>query len=97
MDASCTFRGTLVVQSVLPNVGWDKGKAVRYLCQALHVDSEEFVPLYLGDPEQAGRTTAADFVLESVGEVQRFLNTRALIAAPLIDERSTATRETVTM
>ena len=31
----------------------------------------------LGDPEQAGRTTAADFVLESTGEVQQFLNTLA--------------------
>jgi trehalose 6-phosphate phosphatase len=31
----------------------------------------------LDDPEQAGRTTAADFVLESTGEVQRFLNTLA--------------------
>ncbi len=30
-----------------------------------------------GDPEQAGRATAADFVLESTGEVQRFLNALA--------------------
>ena len=27
------------------------------------------------DPEQAGRATAAEFVLESIGEVQRFLDT----------------------
>jgi trehalose-phosphatase len=100
-----------MVYEIQPNVEWDKGRAVLYLCQALHVDSDEFVPLYLGDditdedaftalkqpsrrlpnrpgigvvvadlgdPEQAGRTTAADFVLESVGEVQRFLNTLAL-------------------
>jgi len=31
----------------------------------------------LDDPEQAGRSTAADFVLESTGEVQQFLNTLA--------------------
>lgn len=31
----------------------------------------------LSDPEQAGRATAADFVLESTGEVQRFLNALA--------------------
>ncbi|MGH3783781.1 MAG: trehalose-phosphatase [Pseudonocardiaceae bacterium] len=30
-----------------------------------------------GDPEQASRATAADFVLESTGEVQRFLNALA--------------------
>jgi trehalose 6-phosphate phosphatase len=29
------------------------------------------------DPEQAGRATAAEFVLESIGEVQRFLDTLA--------------------
>ncbi len=29
------------------------------------------------DPEQAGRTTAADFALESTGEVRRFLDTLA--------------------
>jgi trehalose 6-phosphate phosphatase len=31
----------------------------------------------LSDPEQAGRATAAEFVLESIGEVQRFLDTLA--------------------
>jgi trehalose 6-phosphate phosphatase len=31
----------------------------------------------LGDPEEADRSTAADFVLESTREVQRFLNTLA--------------------
>ena len=31
----------------------------------------------VGNPEQAGRTTAADFVLASIGEVQQFLNTLA--------------------
>lgn len=99
-----------MVYEIQPKVDWNKGKAVQYLRHALHVDGEEFVPLYLGDditdedafralkepshgqlpgngigvvvadlgdPEQAGRTTAADFVLESTGEVQRFLNTLA--------------------
>ncbi|MGH3719742.1 MAG: trehalose-phosphatase [Pseudonocardiaceae bacterium] len=100
-----------MVYEIQPKVDWNKGKAVQYLCRALHVDGEEFVPLYLGDditdedafralkepsheplqcngigvvvadlgdPEQAGRTTAADFVLESTGEVWRFLDTLAL-------------------
>jgi trehalose 6-phosphate phosphatase len=99
-----------MVYEIQPKVDWNKGKAVQYLCHALHVDGEEFVPLYLGDditdedafqalkgpcrgalpgngigvvvadlgnPEQADRTTAADFMLESTGEVQRFLNTLA--------------------
>ncbi|MDQ3764316.1 MAG: trehalose-phosphatase [Actinomycetota bacterium] len=99
-----------MVYEIQPKVDWDKGKAVHYLRQVLHVDGEEFVPLYLGDDitdedafralkepshglpqgsgigvvvadvgdaEQAGRTTAADFVLESIGEVERFLNTLA--------------------
>jgi trehalose 6-phosphate phosphatase len=103
-----------MVYEIQPKVDWNKGKAVQYLRHALHVDGEEFVPLYLGDditdedafqalkqvlteplrgalhgngigvvvadlgdPEQAGRTTAADFMLESTGEVQRFLNTLA--------------------
>jgi trehalose 6-phosphate phosphatase len=94
-----------MVFEIQPKVDWDKGKAVQYLRQALHVDGDQFVSLYLGDditdedafrvlkgqhtpgigvvvadvgdPEQAGRTTAADFVLESVEEVQRFLSTLA--------------------
>ncbi|MGH3936316.1 MAG: trehalose-phosphatase [Pseudonocardiaceae bacterium] len=94
-----------MVYEIQPKVDWDKGKAVRYLRQALHVDGEQFVSLYLGDditdedafmalkgpdmpgisvvvadpgdPEQARRTTAADFMLESTGEVQQFLHTLA--------------------
>jgi trehalose 6-phosphate phosphatase len=31
----------------------------------------------ISDPEQASRATAAEFVLESTGEVQRFLDTLA--------------------
>ncbi|MGH3798760.1 MAG: hypothetical protein ACRDTD_01240 [Pseudonocardiaceae bacterium] len=31
----------------------------------------------VGDPGQAGRTTAADFGLELIGEVERFLNALA--------------------
>jgi trehalose 6-phosphate phosphatase len=99
-----------MVYEIQPKVDWDKGKAVQYLCHALHVEGDEFVRVYLGDDitdedafralhgspggalpgngigivvadlgeaEQAGRSTAADFVLESTGEVQRFLNTLA--------------------
>jgi trehalose 6-phosphate phosphatase len=94
-----------MVYEIQPKVDWDKGKAVQYLRQALHVDGGQFVSLYLGDditdedafralkesvrpgigvvvadpnvPEQARRTTAADFRLESTGEVQQFLNNLA--------------------
>ena len=95
-----------MVYEIQPKVDWDKGKAVQFLRRALHVEGDEFVPLYLGDditdedafkaltgsgngrgvgvvvadlsdPEQADRSTAADFVLESTGEVQRFLNALA--------------------
>ncbi|MGH4002368.1 MAG: trehalose-phosphatase [Pseudonocardiaceae bacterium] len=94
-----------MVYEIQPKVDWDKGKAVQYLRQALHVDGGQFVSLYLGDditdedafralkgpvrpgigvvvadsgdPEQALRTTAADFMLESTGEVQQFLDTLA--------------------
>ena len=73
-----------------------------YLLEALGLDREDIVPLYLGDdvtdehafaalgsrgvgifvgrvddPEVAGRMTAADFVLDSVQEVERFLDTLA--------------------
>lgn len=89
-----------MVYEIQPKVDWDKGKAVQYLLRTLHVDTDEIVPLYLGDDitdedafrilignggigvvvadagdaEEAGRITAADFMLESIGEVERFLN-----------------------
>jgi trehalose 6-phosphate phosphatase len=91
-----------MVYEIQPKLDWDKGKAVLYLLEALGLDRDEFVPLYLGDditdehafealsgrgigifvghaydPEVAGRTTAADFVLDSTQEVERLLNTLA--------------------
>ena len=73
-----------------------------HLLEALDLDREEIVALYLGDditdehafealkgtgigvfvgnpddPEVASRRTAADFVLTSVQEVERFLRTLA--------------------
>ncbi len=38
-----------MVYEIQPKVDWDKGKAVQYLRQALHVDGGQFVSLYLGD------------------------------------------------
>jgi trehalose 6-phosphate phosphatase len=91
-----------MVYEVQPNIDWDKGKAVLYLLEALNLDRDDVVPIYLGDditdehafealarrgigifvghaddPEVAGRTTAADYVLHDVPEVERFLDTLA--------------------
>src|SRR5207237_9851528 len=87
-----------MVFEIQPRLDWDKGKAVLYLLQALDLDRDEVVPVYLGDditdedafralagrgigifvgsaddPETAGRTTAADYVLNTIGEVEEFL------------------------
>ncbi len=91
-----------MVYEIQPKIDWDKGKAVLYLLEALDLDRDDVVPLYLGDditdehafealadrglgifvgraddPEVAGRTTAADYILHTVKEVERFLDTLA--------------------
>jgi trehalose-phosphatase len=91
-----------MVYEIQPNVEWDKGKAVLYLLEALGLDGDDVVPMYLGDditdenafealatrgigvfvgraddPEVAGRTTSADYVLHTVKEVEKFLDTLA--------------------
>jgi trehalose 6-phosphate phosphatase len=91
-----------MVYEIQPKPDWDKGKAVLHLLDALDLDREDIVALYLGDditdehafeaikgtgigilvgdpddPEVAGRRTAADYVLASVKEVERFLTTLA--------------------
>ena len=91
-----------MVYEIQPKLDWDKGKAVLHLLEALDLDREDIVPLYLGDditdehtfealkgrgigvfvgnpddPEVACRPTAADFVLDSTQEVERFLDTLA--------------------
>jgi trehalose 6-phosphate phosphatase len=88
-----------LVYEIQPRIDWDKGRAVLYLLQALGLDRDDVVPLYLGDdvtdedafealadrgiglfvgragdPEIAGSTTRADYVLEGVDEVRRFLD-----------------------
>ncbi len=91
-----------MVYELQPKLDWDKGKAVLYLLDALGLDRDDVVPIYVGDditdehafealagrgigvfvgraddPEVGGRTTAADFVLDSTEEVERFLDTLA--------------------
>jgi trehalose 6-phosphate phosphatase len=91
-----------MVYEIQPKIDWDKGKAVLYLLEALELDREDVVPIYLGDdvtdedafgalagrgvgifvghaddPEVAGRDTAADYVLNTIQEVERFLGTLA--------------------
>jgi trehalose 6-phosphate phosphatase len=91
-----------MVYEIQPKIDWDKGKAVLYLLEALDLDRDDVVPLYLGDditdehafealadrglgifvgraddPEVAGRTTAADYVLHTMQEVEKFLDTLA--------------------
>lgn len=88
-----------MVYEIQPKVDWNKGRAVLYLLEALGLDSEAVLPLYIGDditdedafqalsgrgigilvadpadPEVAGRTTAADYVLRDTREVERFLD-----------------------
>ena len=38
-----------MVYEVQPNIDWDKGKAVLYLLDALGLDRDDVVPMYLGD------------------------------------------------
>ncbi len=38
-----------MVYEIQPNVDWDKGKAVLHLLDALGLDGDEVMPLYLGD------------------------------------------------
>lgn len=87
-----------MVYEIQPKIDWDKGKAVLYLLEALDLDRDDVVPIYLGDdltdedafealsargigvfvgraddPELAGRVTDADYILETMDEVQGFL------------------------
>src|SRR5215208_1074237 len=89
-----------MVYEIQPKIEWDKGRAILYLLETLHLDRDDVVPLYLGDdvtdedafeilaergvgifvgspddPEVAGRTTAADYILLSTEEVRQFLDT----------------------
>jgi trehalose 6-phosphate phosphatase len=91
-----------MVYEIQPKIDWDKGKAVLYLLEALELDRDDVVPMYLGDditdehafealagrgtgvfvgrandPEVGERTTSANYVLETVEEVERFLDTLA--------------------
>lgn len=92
-----------MVFELQPKVDWDKGKAVLYLLEALQLDGDDYIPLYLGDditdehafealasrgagrgigvfvgraddPEVGGRPTAASFRLDSVDQVEQFLD-----------------------
>jgi trehalose 6-phosphate phosphatase len=38
-----------MVYEIQPKIDWDKGKAVLYLIEALGLDREDVVPIYLGD------------------------------------------------
>ncbi len=100
-----------MVYEIQPKIDWDKGKAVHYLLDALNLNRDDVIPLYLGDditdedafhaldghgigifvgslddPEVADRTTAADFILYNVGEVETFL-TRQLGGAHRLQNR----------
>ncbi len=93
-----------MVFEIQPKLDWDKGKAVLYLLEALGLDRDDVVPVYLGDditdedafralsgrglsifvgsaddPESANRTTAADYVLNTIEEVEEFLDRLATL------------------
>lgn len=38
-----------MVYEIQPKLDWDKGKAVLYLLEALHLDGDDVLPIYLGD------------------------------------------------
>jgi trehalose 6-phosphate phosphatase len=38
-----------MVYEIQPNIDWDKGKAVLYLLEALDLDRDDVVPMYVGD------------------------------------------------
>ena len=88
-----------MVYEIQPNLDWDKGKAVLYLLEALGLDRDDVLPLYVGDditdedafralagrgigilvadpadPEVAGRTTAAEYLLRNIEEVENLLD-----------------------
>jgi hypothetical protein len=56
----------------LANRGWDRRPGDDDRCWKFAGHSHD---ADVGDSGDAGRTTAADFALESIGEVERFLNT----------------------
>ena len=91
-----------MVWEIQPKIDWDKGKAVLYLLQALDLDRDDVVPMYMGDditdehafealvgrgigvfvgraddPEVGGRTTYADYILNTMEEVEQFLGSLA--------------------
>lgn len=42
-------KGGKMVYEILPAMDWDKGKAVNWLLEALHLDQPDVLPFYLGD------------------------------------------------
>jgi trehalose-phosphatase len=38
-----------MVYEIQPKLDWDKGKAVLYLLESLHLDGDDVLPIYLGD------------------------------------------------
>lgn len=51
------------IYELQPDIDWNKGKALRWLMQALGTDTAHFIPLYIGDDttdEDAFRELAAD-------------------------------------
>jgi alpha,alpha-trehalase len=59
------------VFELLPNIDWDKGKALLYLLEVLYADSSRVLPLYIGDDptdEDAFRAIGDRGVAVAVGE-----------------------------
>ena len=59
-----------MVYEIQPKVDWDKGKAVLYLLEALGLDGDDVMPLYLGDDitdEHAFEALASRGVASSFG------------------------------
>ena len=93
-----------MVFEIQPKLDWNKGKAVLFLLEALNLNQEDVVPIYLGDditdedafqalkgrgigilvgnaddPETANRSTNADYILNTIEEVEEFLTKLAAL------------------
>lgn len=75
----------LMVFELLPGIDWDKGKAILWILDALHLDRPEVLPLYIGDDttdEDAFRVLRNQGIGIVVAESSRETAARYLLRDP---------------